>query len=184
MKRKTDKRALLLRSARSLFYKQGYRQTSLAHIAEHSGVPLGNIYYYFKSKEQLVHAVVQDRTERFKALAETWEDEPDPVRRLLAFLEMPTTLAGTIAKHGCPVGSLTQEFCKAGLDGDGSGGETLQAHIAWVTEQFRLMGKSDPDELGHHFVATLQGACLLAGALKKPEVLLQQVRRLEDELRQ
>lgn len=182
MARKSDKKERLLRSAKSLIHRQGYLQTTLADIAGHSGVPLGNIYYYFKSKEQIAQAIVDERTDNFRALALEWEKDPDPRNRLLSFLEMPATLSKTITKHGCPVGGLSQEFNKIFEAGPNIGSGTLQAHIDWVTEQFRLMGKPDAEELGCHFIATLQGSCLLANTLKKPEMLNQQILRLRKEL--
>jgi AcrR family transcriptional regulator len=40
-------------SAKSLFYEQGVFPTTLAEVAERAEVPLGNVYCYFKTKEQI-----------------------------------------------------------------------------------------------------------------------------------
>ncbi len=182
MGQKSDKRERLLRAAKSLIHKKGYQQTTLADIAELSGVPLGNIYYYFKSKEQFVQAIVEERTDNFHALAREWEKDPDPAGRLVSFLEMPKALCETIVNHGCPVGSLSHQFGKiCGMEENIAGG-TLKAHMDWATEQYRLMGNPDAEELGCRFIATLQGGCLLANSLKQPELLLGQIRRLRKEL--
>ena len=90
MKTKQDKRALLVATAKKLFYKRGYNQTSLADIAALSGIRVGNIYYYFKTKEQLVQAIIEDRTERFITLSREWESSEDPKYRLHKFLERLT----------------------------------------------------------------------------------------------
>jgi len=56
------KRGRLIVAACDLFYRQGIAGTTLAHIAEAAEVPLGNVYYYFKTKDDIVAAVVEART--------------------------------------------------------------------------------------------------------------------------
>ncbi len=45
-----DKRTRLIETATKLAYGRGFRETSLADIAEAARVPVGNVYYYFKTK--------------------------------------------------------------------------------------------------------------------------------------
>jgi AcrR family transcriptional regulator len=52
------KRDRLIAGARETIHRQGVEATTLADIAEASGVPLGNVYYYFKSKDELVAAAI------------------------------------------------------------------------------------------------------------------------------
>ena len=47
-----------MESARALIHEQGVQRTTLADIAERADVPLGNVYYYFKTKDDLIGAVV------------------------------------------------------------------------------------------------------------------------------
>ena len=58
MPRATDKRERLVDAAVTLFHHRGYGQTSLSDIAEQSGVPLGNVYYYFKTKADVLYYIV------------------------------------------------------------------------------------------------------------------------------
>jgi AcrR family transcriptional regulator len=51
-----DKRTRLIETAMKLAYRNGFRETSLADIAEAARVPVGNVYYYFKTKEELGEA--------------------------------------------------------------------------------------------------------------------------------
>jgi TetR/AcrR family transcriptional repressor of nem operon len=53
------KRDRLIEAAKAKFYQQGVARTTLADIAQHAQVPLGNVYYHFQTKEALVQAVVQ-----------------------------------------------------------------------------------------------------------------------------
>jgi AcrR family transcriptional regulator len=55
--RKSDEtRARILETALALFRERGYEETTMRAIAEQAGVSLGNAYYYFRSKEQLIQA--------------------------------------------------------------------------------------------------------------------------------
>ena len=49
-----EKRQRLIETATQVMYQQGTHRTTLADVAQASGVPLGNIYYYFKTKDALV----------------------------------------------------------------------------------------------------------------------------------
>jgi AcrR family transcriptional regulator len=182
MKRIDDKRQRILTSAKALIHKQGYHQTTLAQIAENSEITIGNIYYYFKTKKQIIKAIIDERTDNFMARAQQWEKDPDPKNRLLSFLEIPSSNEKAIAKYGCSIGSLLQELNKTDEVEPDLANKTLQVQIDWVTEQFRLMGSSNPQEQAHHFIATIQGGCLLANSMKNPDMLHLQLKRLKEAL--
>ena len=55
-----DTRARLRELSLQLFAEQGYEKTSLREIAEHLGVTKAALYYYFKSKEDIVRSLVED----------------------------------------------------------------------------------------------------------------------------
>src|SRR5437667_12285828 len=52
-------KARIIRAAADLFHKQGVRATSPDDVIEASGTGKGQFYHYFKSKEGLVHEVLQ-----------------------------------------------------------------------------------------------------------------------------
>ena len=78
--RTTDKRERLLDAARDLIHEHGFAKTTLADIAAASGVPLGNVYYYFRTKEDIGAAVIAEHRQRFQGLFEEWNRLPDPRR--------------------------------------------------------------------------------------------------------
>jgi TetR/AcrR family transcriptional regulator, transcriptional repressor for nem operon len=182
MQRKGEKKQRIIRSAKRLFHRQGYYQTTLADIAEDSGVSIGNIYYYFNTKKQIIEAIIEERTDKFIALAQQWEKYPDPKNRLLAFLEVPPTMERAIAKYGCAVGSLLQEISKTSEIEPDIATKTIKAQIDWVSEQFRLMGRNNARELAYNFIATIQGGCLLANSMKNHELLNLQLNYLKKTL--
>ncbi len=57
---KPDTRAKILHAAFTVLSRQGYENTSIKEIAEEAGVAQGLVHYYFKSKQQLVLAVLAE----------------------------------------------------------------------------------------------------------------------------
>jgi AcrR family transcriptional regulator len=54
----SDNREKILQAALTVLSRQGYENTSIKDIAEQAGVAQGLVHYYFKSKQQLVLAVL------------------------------------------------------------------------------------------------------------------------------
>ncbi|MFQ5354966.1 MAG: TetR/AcrR family transcriptional regulator [Mariprofundaceae bacterium] len=170
-----EKRARLVNAAKMMIHRQGFNKTTLVHIARQSGVPLGNVYYYFKTKDEIASAAIQERRQSIKSAAEKWEQNPDPRKRLLSFLGMVEDMRQTISKYGCPVGSLCQELDKNRTDLTNNADETLHWMINWASGQFLLMGKENAAELGLQLVTILQGASLIAHALQDPDIISRQI---------
>src|SRR5260370_28872391 len=66
-KTQTDKRTRLVETAMKLAYRDGFRESRLADIDKAAHVHVGNVYYYFKTKEELGGAVVERRLEEVRA---------------------------------------------------------------------------------------------------------------------
>ena len=173
------KRERLVAGAREVLYAQGVERTTLADIAEAADVPVGNVYYYFKTKDELVDAVVASRLAETQAALATLDRHRMPKARLRAFVRMLTGNADLTAAYGCPQGSLCSELDKRA---DGPGCECAQLMrlpIAWAEEQFRAMGRRDAHELAIALIASYQGIALLTNTLRDPEMMIREGRRLE-----
>jgi AcrR family transcriptional regulator len=78
-------RARILESALTLFLERGYGETTMRAVADAAGVSLGNAYYYFESKEELVQAFYErSHREHVDACEPLLAKERDFRRRLLA----------------------------------------------------------------------------------------------------
>jgi len=177
MPRTSDKRERLIRSADQLFLRQGYKQTTLSDIAENSGVPMGNVYYYFKTKEDIGKTIIDSRINAMRTLLAQCSEHQDPKARLFEFLDYPVKLRRKLAENGCPLGTLSYELSH--LDGklNASAGDLVNIVLDWSTQQFELMGQADYRQLGLQFVSNLQGMSLIANALNDPGVVDQMVER-------
>ncbi len=181
MPRTSNKREKLLEAARELIHQQGYRHTTLSEIAERSEVPLGNVYYYFKTKDDLAAAVIKEHLDSFSAQFKRWESEiADPKTRLHTLLDYILSMKDVLADAGCPIGSLCQELSKEEGPLANQAGNILTLQLAWVQAQFEGMGLENATALSTELVTNLQGISLLANSLNDSELVVQQVSRLKE----
>ena len=99
-----DKRERLVDAARALFHHQGFGETSLADIARESGVPVGNVYYYFKTKEDIAAAVIAEHSAYLGTIARQAEKLPAPRDRIVSMIDSLACNCSAIADSGCPMG--------------------------------------------------------------------------------
>jgi len=89
-------RQRILKAASEVFTEQGL-EASLDEVARQAGVGVGTVYRRFRTKEELVEALFEDRVDAVAALAERAAKEPDPWTGLVCFMEqMAELLAGDL----------------------------------------------------------------------------------------
>src|SRR6516164_2321777 len=113
-KRKADSRARLLEAAEKTTYRYGFGNTAIADIAREARVPLGNVYYYFKTKDEIGGAIVDLRVSRFRKLLAELNEADSPRERLCGFVQIKTRSREKLWHGGCPVGTLCTELPKYG----------------------------------------------------------------------
>lgn len=80
-------RAVIVETALRLFRERGYEATTMRAIATNAGVSVGNAYYYFSSKEELIQAYYDRLQEDHNAACRAVLDrERDFTARLLGVL--------------------------------------------------------------------------------------------------
>lgn len=112
----TTTRSHLVEAARQLFHAQGYEATSLAAIADRAGAKPGSLYYFFRTKLDLLVAVL----ERYRELLYPLVIEPafrksdDPLERILHVVSGYRDMSRlTEDAGGCPIGNLALEMADA-----------------------------------------------------------------------
>lgn len=176
---KAGKRERLVDSAATLFHEQGVHRTTLAEVAERADVPLGNVYYYFKTKDDLIAAVVTSYQEQAATLTQAFDGARTPQARLKRLVHNWTDMRDAVVNRGCPIGTLCTELDKGDGALDREAAKVMTVIIDWAEGQFRLMGRRDARDLAVGLFAGIQGAALLANALRDPKILTQQARQLE-----
>lgn len=161
-------------------HRQGVARTSLADIAQAAEVPVGNVYYYFKTKDDIIDAVVQTRASQLEAShAELERRHRSPKARLKALVGMLAERAEPTSRYGCPYGTLSSELAKRADGRDLLAAPLMQIQLDWAEQQFRAMGRRDAPDLAVELIASCQGGMVLTSTLGQPEVMIRQVRRLK-----
>jgi AcrR family transcriptional regulator len=162
-----------------VIHQQGVEKTTIADIARAADVPVGNVYYYFKTKDQLVEAAIESYARNIRSLLDSLERHRTPQARLKALVRALTNERELAAQYGCPLGSLCSELDKRtdGLDRECA--QLLALPVDWAERQFRQIGRRDARDLAVALIASYQGIALLTNTFRDPELMTREARRLE-----
>lgn len=163
----------ILDAASRLMHLRGYHGTSLDDVLRESGVGKGNLYYHFRSKEDLGHAIIDRTVQGFleQTLGPTFADRTgDPVSQIGQFLErVVSSQRERNCAGGCPMGNLAAELSDVH--------EGFRQRLAEIFDQWRgrlaealERGKStgrfrpelDTGSVAQFLVAALEGGILMA----------------------
>jgi TetR/AcrR family transcriptional regulator, transcriptional repressor for nem operon len=172
--RGVETRLRIIRAAADLFHKQGVGATSPDQVIEASGTGKGQFYHYFKSKEGLVHEVLQTYLEDIaKGTAplsyeiNSWEDLE---RWFFSNVELQKRYRMT---RGCPFGTIGNEVTE--------NDELIRQDLSLIFEivknklaafflkekaKGRLSQDANEERMADFCIATIQGAMLL-GKIKR-----------------
>jgi AcrR family transcriptional regulator len=181
---KADNRTRLLQAAEKVTYQHGFGRAALADIAKEARVPLGNVYYYFKTKDEIGDAIVELRVSRFKKLLQELDKADSPKERLCGFVEIKIKNRETLARSGCPVGTLCSELHKDGGAVAKKSTALFAEALAWMEAQFKALGKgADSRGLAVHLLSATQGVSVLAHTFHDPGMIEIEAARLKQWIR-
>ena len=171
----------IVEAADRLFYRQGYEHTSFADIADAVQISRGNFYYHFKTKDEILDAVIVARLAGTRAMLERWEIEgKDPADRIRSFIDILIANRADIKRYGCPVGTLCGELAKLNHAAQGEATKLFTLFRTWLRRQFALLGRDDADTLAMHLLARSQGVATLASAFGDEKFIRQEVKQMVD----
>jgi AcrR family transcriptional regulator len=172
--RGAETRLRIIRTAADLFHKQGVRATSPDEIIEASRTGKGQFYHYFRSKQGLIHEVLQSYLEEVKTGAarvnyeiNSWQDLE---QWFLAQVELQKSYNMT---RGCPFGTLGNEVTE--------NDELIRQDVSLIFEvvknklaaffikekaKGRLAKRAHEERMADFCIATIQGAMLM-GKIKR-----------------
>jgi AcrR family transcriptional regulator len=101
-----EKRDSLIGAATTLFHRKGFEHTSLSDIAEAAHVPLGNVYYYFKTRGELLKAVTENRIAGLQEQRAEWAKIADVHERMRVYMDSWESRTAELTAYGCPMGGL------------------------------------------------------------------------------
>lgn len=173
-------REQIIEAADQLFYRQGFEHTSFAHIAAAVDISRGNFYYHFKTKDEILDAVIRFRLARTQAMLDQWEAEGEtPAERIRSFIRILLMNRASIKRFGCPVGTLCAELGKLNHSSQEEANRLFTLFRIWLRRQFEALGhKKQADGLAMHLLACSQGVATLASAFNDEKFIKQEVNRL------
>ena len=175
----------IIAAADRLFYRQGYEHTSFSDIAAVVRISRGNFYHHFKTKDEILDAVINARLADTGKMLEQWEIEgKQPADRIRSFIHILIANRADIKRYGCPVGTLCSELAKLDHASQGEANKLFTLFRTWLRRQFTLLGRaSDADELAMHLLARSQGIATLASAFHDEKFIKQEVEQMNAWLR-
>ena len=174
-------RERIVEAADALFYRRGFEKTSFADIADQVKLSRGNFYYHFKTKDEILAAVIARRSATTQAMLDRWsKGARTPVERLRCFADMLIRNRKDIQRYGCPVGTLCAELAKLEHPAQGDAGMLFGQFRGWLREQFEALGrKGDADALAMHLLGRVQGVAALANAFHDEAFIRNEVELIE-----
>ena len=172
--RGAETRLRIIRAATDLFHKQGARATSPDEIIEASRTGKGQFYHYFKSKEGLVHEVLQVYLEEIKTQTARVNYEVHSWKDLEKWFAAQVDLQKSFEMtRGCPFGTLGNDVSESD--------ELIRQDLSLIFEVMRnklatffvgekakgrLVKLADPERMAEFCIASIQGAMLM-GKIKR-----------------
>jgi TetR/AcrR family transcriptional regulator, transcriptional repressor for nem operon len=172
--RGAETRLRIIRTAADLFHKQVARATSPDEIIEASRTGKGQFYHYFRSKEGLIHEVLQTYLDEIKAGISRVNYEINSWKDLQKWFAAQVELQKDYEMtRGCPFGTLGNEV----TDND----ELVRQDLSLIFEvvknklaaffvrekaKGRLAKQADPERIADFCIASMQGATLM-GKVKR-----------------
>jgi TetR/AcrR family transcriptional regulator, transcriptional repressor for nem operon len=175
----------IVEAADNLFYRQGYEYTSFSDIADAVQISRGNFYYHFKTKDEILDAVINARLANTRKMLERWEIEgTKPADRIQSFIHILIANRADIKRYGCPVGTLCGELAKLNHGSQAEANKLFTLFRTWLRRQFTLLGReADADQLAMHVLARSQGVATLANVFHDERFIKQEVKRMCEWLR-
>jgi len=149
----------IFETARELFYREGIRAVGVDEIVTKAGVTKPSLYRSFKSKDDLVAAVLREVEtgfwDRFEATEAMYPG--DPKAQMIAYFEGMAARSGGTDYRGCALSNAAVEY----PDLDNPGRQVSQEHKAQLRARLRTkaaeMGASDSETLGDALMLLIEG---------------------------
>ncbi|RKF07490.1 TetR/AcrR family transcriptional regulator [Oceaniradius stylonematis] len=181
-KRGDARREALVQAAAERFWTRGYAGSSIAQVAAAAGVPLGNVYYYHKTKADLAMAVADLFVGQTEALIdEVSAESDDPRGRLKALVGRLRASQAPRLAHGCPIAAACRDFRDEAPEAARRAAESFSILTGFIAAELGRTGMRPALALARAraIVCDWQGGIALGHALGEPPVLAEAFLRME-----
>ncbi len=171
----------IIEAADRLVYQKGFEYMAFADLAGVVGITRGNVTFHFKTRDEIMDAVIDLRLARTRRMLEQWEaDGENPADRIRSFIHILITNRTKILLYGCPVGTLCTELAKLEHPALPRATKVFGLFRDWLSRQFTRLGcVAEADALSMRLLAWSQGVATLAQAFHDEKFLRTEVSQLE-----
>jgi AcrR family transcriptional regulator len=174
--RKAERRAQIVAAARTCFARSGFHNATLQDVFAEAGLSAGCVYNYFRSKDELMLAIAEERHEDERRLIAEVSEMDDPVA---ALRQIAKTFADQYLKDDgldkrrialqtwseAQINPFILSSVRAGMDGP----RAQLAHLIRRGQAAkRLTSRHDADAIAHTIIALFHGSVLQK--LWKPDI--------------
>lgn len=177
----SDTKEYIIEVASRLVHLRGFNHTSIGDILEESGVGKGNFYYYFRSKEELGYAIIENNFRRFseEVTGKAFGNDRDAMTQLDDFLDILLDMhRKRNCAGGCRLGNMAMEmsnihegFRKRFQEIFDGWGVQVATILRKAQAGGQLGGHMDLPALAQFVIASVEGAILLAKVKKDVAIL-------------
>ncbi|WP_036188567.1 TetR/AcrR family transcriptional regulator [Marinobacterium lacunae] len=168
--------------ADDLFYRQGFEHTSFADISSLVNISRGNLYHHFKTKDDILDAVINVRLNRTQHMLTSWEEQgKTPKDCIKSYIKILLTNWSMIRNYGCPVGTLCTELAKLNHASKAEANKIFTLFREWLRGQFTELGRAqEADALAMRVLSWSQGVATLGNAFDDLKYVKQEVEKMCD----
>ena len=162
--KRAQKREHLIETAAELFNRLGYHAAGIDHVIEEAGIAKTTLYRHFKSKEELIVAVLRRIDERFRENMREAVDQSarEPKQKLLATFDVLEKWFGNASFYGCPFISAAGEFSDRRSPVFQEAATHKRLTIAYFEELARAAQLEDPQRIAEEINLLHEGAIAVA----------------------
>ncbi|MBJ7536255.1 TetR/AcrR family transcriptional regulator [Marinomonas transparens] len=170
----------IVNAADNLFYQNGFEHTSFTDISNLVSISRGNFYHHFKTKNDILSAVIKARLANTQAMLDEWQTaEATPEGRIKCYIHILLTNWDKIQHYGCPVGTLCTELAKLNHASKEEATQVFTLFRQWLKQQFKQLGHvDDADQLAMHVLAWSQGVATISSTFQNKEFAEQEVQKI------
>ena len=189
--RKSATRQRIVEAGLYLFWLQGYAATSIAQILQRSEANAGSFYYFFKTKEELLLAVLDLYVQSLMPVVvqPVLNEISDPIERVFGILGFyRKNLLATGCTYGCPIGRLALEIPEEQFKvhkrlADNFDGWTAAVESCLTDARERLPVGTNLKTLSQFVLTVMEGGVMQSRAQRKIEPFDASVAHLRDYFR-
>lgn len=186
VKKAKSVKSAIISAANELFYHSGYEETSFTQIAEKAKISRGNFYHHFKSKEEILYAIVDYRIDDVTNILKEWSETiKTPKERIKRYIQILRNESDNAINYGCPMGTLNTQLGKNYKNLQPYARKIFDLFKNFLIKQFIELGlKNKAEQYAMHLLSRSQGITVVAHAYHDVDFLKHEADTLDKWLNQ